>query len=106
MNAKQCARDVPGFIYRVVLCELAWVMATTYVNSKDTIMSVLEKLLRTSQLKIEDVPARVDRRARMYQKGKAAFAVCLLGPTNRIGGCEWTVTFDQPASKLEGFQLL
>jgi predicted nucleic-acid-binding protein len=102
---KQCTRDDPGFINRVVLCELVWVLESAYGYSKDTIVPVLEKLLRTSQLKIEDVQAAWTA-FRMYQKGKADFADCLLGATNRIGGCEWTVTFDQPASKLEGFQLL
>jgi len=43
---------------------------------------------------------------RMYQKGKADFADCLLGTTNRFGGCSETVTFNQAASKLEDFQLL
>lgn len=102
---KQCTRDDPGFINRVVLCELVWVLESAYGYSKDTIVPVLEKLLRTSQLKIEDVQAAWTA-FRMYQKGKADFADCLLGATNRIGGCEWTVTFDQPASKLEGFKLL
>jgi len=79
-----------------------WKLPTAF---KNTIVAVLEKLLRTSQLKIEDVQAAWTA-FRMYQKGKADFADCLLGTTNRIGGCEWTVTFDQPASRLEGFKLL
>ena len=102
---KQCTRDDPGFINRVVLCELVWVLESAYGYSKDTIVAVLDKLLRTSQLKIEDVQAAWTA-FRMYQKGKADFADCLLGTTNRIGGCERTVTFDQSASKLQGFQLL
>jgi len=102
---KRCTRDDPGFINRVVLCELVWVLESAYGYSKDTIVAVLEKLLRTSQLKIEDVQAAWTA-FRMYQKGKADFADCLLGATNRLGGCEETVTFDQAASKLEGFQRL
>ena len=102
---KQCTRDDPGFINRIVLCELVWVLESAYGYSKDTIVTVLEKLLRTSQLKIEDVQAAWTA-FRMYQKGKADFADCLLGTTNRLGGCNETVTFDQAASKLEGFQLL
>ena len=102
---KQCTRDDPGFINRIVLCELVWVLESAYGYSKDTIAAVLDKLLRTNQLKIEDTQSAWTA-FRMYQKGKADFADCLLGATNRIGGCEWTVTFDQPASKLEGFQLL
>ena len=102
---KRCTRDDPGFINRIVLCELVWVLESAYGYPKDTIVVVLDKLLRTSQLKIEDVQAAWTA-FRIYQKGKADFADCLMGTTNRIGGCEWTVTFDQPASKLEGFQLL
>ena len=102
---KQCTRDNPGFINRIVLCELIWVLESAYGYPKDTIVAVLEKLLRTSQLKIEDAQSAWTA-FRMYQKGKADYADCLLGATNRTAGCERTVTFDQPASKLEGFQLL
>jgi predicted nucleic-acid-binding protein len=103
--AKRCTRDVPGFVNRIVLCELVWVLESAYGYSKDTIVAVLEKLLRTSQLKIEDMQSAWIA-FRMYQKGKADFADCLLGTTNQLGGCNETVTFDQAASKLEDFQLL
>ena len=102
---KQCTRESPGFVNRIVLCELVWVLESAYGYSKETIVNVLDKLLRTSQLKIED-PQSAWTSFRMYQKGKADFSDCLLGTTNRLGGCESTVTFDQTASKLDGFQLL
>jgi predicted nucleic-acid-binding protein len=102
---KQCTGDDPGFINRIVLCELVWVLESAYGYSKDTIVTVLEKLLRTSQLKIEDVQAAWTA-FRMYQKGKADFADCLMGATNRLGGCETTVSFDQAASRLEGFRVI
>lgn len=102
---KQCTRDDPGFINRIVLCELVWVLESAYGYSKDTVVAVLEKLLRTSQLKIEDVQAAWTA-FRVYQKGKADFADCLMGTTNRLGGCEATVTFDQGAGKLEGFRVI
>jgi predicted nucleic-acid-binding protein len=102
---KQGTRDDPGFINRIVLCELVWVLESAYGYPKDTIVAVLDKLLRTSQLKIEDAQSAWTA-FRMYQKGKTDFADCLLGATNRIAGCDSTVTFDHAASKLEGFQLL
>jgi predicted nucleic-acid-binding protein len=102
---KQCTRDDPGFINRIVLCELVWVLESAYGYSKNTIVAVLEKLLRTSQLKVEDVQAAWTA-FRMYQKGKADFADCLMGTTNRLEGCETTVTLDQAASKLEGFRVI
>ncbi len=103
--AKQCTRDDPGFINRIVLCELVWVLESAYGYSKETIVTVLEKLLRTGQLKIEDTQSAWTA-FRMYQKGKADFADCLLGSANRFDGCNETVTFDQTASKLEDFRLL
>lgn len=102
---QDCTREAPGFINRIVLCELVWVLESAYGYSKETIVNVLDKLLRTSQLMIEDAQSAWTA-FRMYQKGKADFAACLLGATNRLTGCESTVTFDQAASKLDGFQLL
>jgi predicted nucleic-acid-binding protein len=80
-------------------------MLTQDENLTRAILAVLEKLLRTSQLKIEDTQSAWTA-FRMYQKGKADFADCLLGTTNRLDGCNETVTFDQAASKLEDFQLV
>lgn len=84
---KQCTRNDPGFMNSAVLCELVMVLENACRYSKDTIVAVSEKLFRTSQLKIEDVP-REWTAFRMYQKGKSDFADCLLGATNRIGGCD------------------
>jgi predicted nucleic-acid-binding protein len=102
---QHCTHDDPGFINRIVLCELVWVLETAYGYPKDTIVAVLDKLLRTSQLKIEGLQAAWTA-FRLYQKGKADFADCLMGTTNRIEGCERTVTFDRLAGKIEGFQAL
>lgn len=102
---KECTRESPGFINRIVLCELVWVLESAYGYSKEAIVNVLDKLMRTSQFKVEDAQSAWTS-FRMYQKGKADFSDCLLGTTNRFSGCDSTVTFDQAASKLDGFQLL
>lgn len=102
---ERCTHDEPGFINRIVLCELVWVLESAYGYSKDTIVVVLDKVLRTSQLKIEDTQSAW-MAFRMYQKGKADFSDCLLGATNQISGCDTTVTFDRAANKLDAFQLL
>jgi predicted nucleic-acid-binding protein len=80
-------------------------LESAYGYSKETIENVLDKLLRTSQLKIEDAQSAWIS-YRIYQRGKADFSDCLLGSTNRSGGCDSTFTFDQAASKLDGFRLL
>ena len=105
MIRRECTREAPGFINRIVLCELVWVLESAYGYSKETIASVLEKVLRTSQFQIEDVQAAWTA-FRLYQKGKADFADCLLGALNRHQGCDRTVTFDRQAGKLESFEML
>ncbi len=101
---EHCSRDDPGFVNRIVLCELVWVLESAYGYSKDTVAGVLDKILRTSQLKIED-PQSAWTALRQYRKGAADFADCLLGVTNRSAGCDSTATFDRAASRLEGFHL-
>jgi len=103
--SRECTREAPGFINRIVLCELVWVLETAYGYSKEAIAGVLEKVLRTSQFRVEDVQAAWTA-FRLYQKGRVDFADCLLGTINHRQGCERTVTFDQQAGKLEGFDLL
>ena len=103
--ARECTRDDPGFINRIVLCEIVWVLETAYGYSKETIAGVLEKVFRTSQFHVEDIQTAWTA-FRLYQSGKADFADCLLGAVNSRHGCERTVTFDQQAGKLDGFELL
>lgn len=102
---RECTRENPGLINRIVLCEIVWVLEAAYGYSKQEITGVLEKVLRTSQLQVEDVQAAWTA-FRLYQKGKADFADCLLGTINRQQGCERTVTFDRHASELESFEML
>ncbi|MEW6544329.1 MAG: type II toxin-antitoxin system VapC family toxin [Nitrospirota bacterium] len=100
-----CTRESPGFINRIVLCELVWVLETAYGYSKETIAGVLEKVLRTSQFEVEDVQAAWTA-FRLYQKGKADFADCLIGILNRRHGCDRTITFDRLAGELDAFEML
>jgi predicted nucleic-acid-binding protein len=102
---RECTRESPGFINRIVLCEIVWVLEAAYGYSKQEITLVLEKVLRTSQFQVEDVQAAWSA-FRLYQKSKADFADCLLGTVNRQHGCQRTVTFDRQASQLEGFEML
>ena len=102
---QNCTRENPGFINRIVLCELVWVLESGYHYSRETIADVLEKVFRTTQFQIEDVQIAWTA-FRLYQKGKPDFADCLLGTVNRHHGCAYTVTFDQMAGKLVEFEAL
>jgi predicted nucleic-acid-binding protein len=98
-------RETPGFINRVVLCELVWVLESAYHYPKASIVTALEHVFRTSQFHIEDLQDAW-RALRLYQNGLADFADCLLGVINRRLGCERTMTFDHDAARLDPFELL
>lgn len=63
---------IPAFINRIVLCELVWVLESAYGYSKDTVVTVLDRLFRTSQLQVEDAQTAWTA-FRMYQNSKGGF---------------------------------
>lgn len=100
-----CTADQPGLIHAVVLCELVWVLETAYGYSRDQIVNVLDLVLRTRQLQVQD--REIMREAlTVYRSGKADFADAVIGHGNRTAGCETTYTFDQKAARLPEFTAL
>ncbi len=100
-----CTREHPGYINRIVMCELVWVLEGAYGYEKTQIADVLEKILQTGELIVEDSDA-VWQSLDGYRKGKADFADLLLGRLNKSSGCHITATFDKKAGKLEYFELI
>lgn len=103
--AEHCTPQSPGWINRIVLCELAWVLQSAYKFSRSEICGLLDRLLRTRQLRVEDLPQAWQALA-AYRSGKGDFADALLAWTNRDQGCEMTATFDREAASFGGFRLL
>lgn len=100
-----CTADQPGLIHAVVLCELVWVLETAYGYSRDQIVNVLDLVLRTRQLQVQD--REIMREAlTVYRSGKADFADAVIGHGNRTAGCETTYTFDRKAARLPEFTAL
>ena len=100
-----CTADQPGLIHAVVLCELVWVLETAYGYSRDQIVNVLDLVLRTRQLQVQD--RGIMREAlTVYRSGKADFADAVIGHGNRTAGCETTYTFDRKAARLPEFTAL
>jgi predicted nucleic-acid-binding protein len=101
---EHCTPRDPGFVNRIVICELVWVLERGYRLERDRIADALEELLEAGQLLIEDEenlrPAIVQ-----YRKG-ADLADSLLAALNLRAGCEYTATFDKKAGRLEGFRVV
>ena len=96
-----CSIDEPGYINRVVICEIVWVLERAYRYERSLIASCLETILRTADLRVENEKAAWAALAR-YRDGYD-FADPLIGETNILAGVDKTYTFDKRASELDAF---
>lgn len=94
-----------GFITVVSVVELVWVLQSCYQSSKLEIIAVLETLLRTRELKVENAET-VWQALRRFTESNADFADCLIERSAHAAGCEYTFTFDSKAAKTAGMQRL
>jgi predicted nucleic-acid-binding protein len=95
----------PGFVSAITLCEIAWVLADRYAADRGRIRRVVEGLLATRQIQVEQ-PDLVRRALRVWEGAAADFSDALIGQIAAAHGCEKTLTFDRAAAKLPGFELL
>ena len=100
-----CSRDNPGFINHIVMCEIVWVLKRNYKLDKASICQVIEQIIRTDRIVIEDIQL-VWKALETYKETKADFADCLLAQRNRQAGCRYTVTLDDAASATPGYRHL
>jgi predicted nucleic-acid-binding protein len=97
--------EQPGFVSLITLCEIGWVLAECYAADKIRIRGVVEGLLASRQIVVEESDL-VWKALRTWQQSTADFSDALIGEVSRARGCERTVTFDKTAAKLPGFELL
>src|SRR5262249_20087751 len=100
--ASRCSPASPGFIDRVALCELVWVLSSGQGYGRAAIVDVVETLLASQDLRLED-DALVRLAVRDFQSSSADFTDVLMGHVNRARGCEATATFDRRAARRDGF---
>ncbi|MCP2732691.1 PIN domain-containing protein [Limnofasciculus baicalensis] len=93
------------FINNIVLCELVWVLKTSYKLSRNDIIDILEKILRADAFEFENGEAAWLSIQQMKQ-GKADFSDYLINQINQEAGCAETVTFDSKLKGCSGIRLL
>ena len=98
-------KDSPGFVSLVSLIELVWVMQSCYKSTKFEILKILETLVTTRELVIENSET-VIRAIKVYSGSGADFSDCLIERSANKAGCEYSVTFDINAIKHAGFRRL
>jgi predicted nucleic-acid-binding protein len=97
--------ESPGFVPFVVIAELVWVLQFSYRFSKREIADVVEKLLRSAELMIENTEI-VAQALREFRVSRADFADCLVERSAHAAGCQYTVTFDKRAASLAEMRLI
>jgi predicted nucleic-acid-binding protein len=98
-------QDNPGFITNVTIVELVWVMQSCYQLTKVEIVNILNTLVATKELIIENTET-VIRATRIFSLSKADFSDCLIERSADKAGCQYSVTFDLGAIKHAGFKSL
>ncbi len=100
--SEHCTQENPGFIDRVALCELIWVLFSGYRFDRKRAADIITTLLASRDIVLEDSDA-VRAALHMFATRKIDFADALIGEVNRLRGCEATATFDRKAAKIDGF---
>jgi len=88
-----CTATTPGRVAHIVLCELVWVLRRAYGYSKPQVVEVLDQILVTAELAIENEGVAFQA-LDAYREGSADFSDYLLVLSNRAAGCETTYSFD------------
>ena len=102
---KTLTMETPGYINHITLCEITWVLQRCYGVTKPQLKEIMEGLLTTKQLLIENVEVAW-KALRAFDANSADFCDALIGQANLHDGCKHTVTFDKKAASLPGFNLI
>lgn len=95
----------PALVPLVVVVELVWVLESCYGNGKEAVITVLETLLHTRELQVEQADV-IWKAFRLFSTQSADFADCLVAAGVQASGCQHAVTFDRKAARLPGMLLL
>lgn len=103
---RQARRDgVALYVADVVLCEVAWVLASRGKMGRAPIAEVLGELLESELVEFEDEPA-VERALGEYSAGRGDFPDYLLRERALAAGATEVVTFDRDLRGEAGFRVI
>ena len=95
----------PGFVSIVVIVETVWVLDRAYGLTAQEIATAVERLLQVEVLTIANEQEVFTAMVALKQ-GRGSFADALIAELGTRAGCTRTLTFDQKAGRLVGFELV
>jgi predicted nucleic-acid-binding protein len=93
----------PGFVSIVAMVEMVWVLDRAYGLASPEIAAAVERMLQVEVLQIEN-EAEVFTAMIALKEGRGSFADAVIAALGARAGCQYTLTFDQKALRLAGFQ--
>lgn len=102
---RRLTRKNPGFVSVVAIVETVWVLDRAYGLTAQEIATAVERLLQVEVLTIENEQEVFTAMVALKQ-GRGSFADVLVAELGARAGCTHTLTFDQKAGRLPGFELV
>jgi predicted nucleic-acid-binding protein len=100
---RRLTQDNPGFISLVAVAETAWVLERAYGFADADIAAVIERVLEADELVVQS-EREVFTAMIALKEGRGSFPDALIGALGAKAGCTGTLTFDQKALRLPGFE--
>lgn len=95
--------EAPGFVSVVVMVETAWVLERSYNLGAVELSAAIERMLQIDVLNIQH-EQEVFTAMIALKEERGSFADALIAELSHAAGCDYTVTFDQKALRLNGFK--
>jgi predicted nucleic-acid-binding protein len=94
----------PGFVSIVAMVETVWVLDRAYNFAALEIAAAVERMLQTDVLVVE-CEQEVFTAMIAFKGGQGSFADAIIAALGTRAGCSCTLTFDQKAARVSGFEL-
>jgi predicted nucleic-acid-binding protein len=101
---RRLTEENPGFVSIVAIVEIAWVLERAYRLTDNEIAAAIERMLQTDVLVVEN-EQEVFSAMIALKEGQGWFANAVIAALGTRAGCCCTLTFDQKARRLPGFEL-
>jgi predicted nucleic-acid-binding protein len=101
---RRLTEDNPGFVSIVAMVETVWVLGGAYGFSGARIAAAVERMLRADVIVVES-EFEVFTAMIAVKEGRGSFADAIIAGLGAKANCSCTLTFDEKALRIAGFEL-
>lgn len=101
---RRLTEEAPGFVSIVAMVETVWVLERAYSLATHEIAAAVERMLQADVLVVEN-EQEVFTAMIALKDGQGSFSDAVIAALGARASCSCTLTFDQKALRLPGFEL-